>query len=219
MTRYATAAPAYSVSTIAAALRKRESTHKTTSTLFLVGGLAWLVVAIAFIASIAWIMQFGRRGRALMPAGSWSWYYMMTALIAGPLLFFLEYVTRGSFLSDAADEYKDYGAVSRHMMGRGMAFVIFIEMGLWGPRSVLSAFRKFSGSRSMAGADRDAAAMIIANLLRGGDGLPIGAALAGVQGSASSDALAYLAYYDWIGISKSGDRVWVLSDAKRALNA
>jgi hypothetical protein len=55
--------------------------------------------------------------------------------------------------------------------------------------------------------------MIIANLLRGGDGLPIGAALAGVQGRVVR-RVAYLAYYDWIGISKSGDRVWVLSDAK-----
>ena len=71
----------------------------------------------------------------------------------------------------------------------------------------------------MAGADRNAAATILINLLRGNDGLPIGAALAGVSDQLSSDALAYLAYYDWVDIAKDGSRVWILSDAKKHLIA
>jgi hypothetical protein len=218
MTRYVAAAPTYSVATLAASLRKRESGHITTTILMLIGGIVWLIVAIAVIATIPWGMQFGRRGRALMPPGSWSWYFIMTAAIAGPILFLLEYATRGSLLNDAANEHADYGPYAQRMVGRGMAVIIFIEMGLWGPRSILSGVRRISGRKAMTGADRNAAATIVANLLRGGDGLPTGAALKGVADALSADALTYLAYYDWVGISTSGDRVWLLSESKRALN-
>jgi hypothetical protein len=93
-------------------------------------------VAIAFIASIAWIMQFGRRGRALMPGG-------IVVLVLHDDRAHRRAPAVLSRVRDARlvpqrcrDEYKDYGAVSPARDGSRMALVIFIEMGLWGPRSV-----------------------------------------------------------------------------------
>ena len=69
-------------------------------------------------------------------------------------------------------------------------------------------------------ADRALAAAMLAELLNRGDGLPIGEVFKVAQDrgdSAFSAALAYLMFHDLVDVSKTGDRVWVCSDGKRAL--
>jgi|SRR5688572_6181434 len=217
MTRFAGAAPTHSIPKLVNVLRQRESSQKLMTFMLLIGGALWLFVATAFIATIPWGMQFSRRGRPITSPGSWWEYFWMTAAIAVPILFLLERATRGKLLDEAASHFEGTNPMSQRILGRGMFFVVLIEMGLWGPRSLTRAVRRMSGSKSMAGADRNTAATILANLLRGNEGLPIGQALAGLPDHLSSDALAYLAYYDWVDIAKDGSRVWILSDARKRL--
>ena len=193
--------------------------HKTGTFGLLVGGAVWLFLAAAFIATIGWMMQRTGRGRGITPPGTWWWYFFMTSIVSVPLLFLLDRATRGKLLEEAAETFEGKSPAAQRIMGRGMFAVVVIEMGLWGPRALTRAFGRLSGSKQMAGADRAAAATILANLLRGNDGLPIGQALANVSPNLSSDALVYLAYYDWVGIAKDGARVWVLSDVKKHLVA
>ena len=215
MTRFAGAAPTHSVPKLVNILLKREASHRTMTVGLLVGGAVWLFVALAFICTIPWGMQFSRR--PITPPGTWWAYFWMTAAVAVPILFLLERATRGKLLDEAASHFEGTNPMSQRILGRGMFFIVLIEMGLWGPRSLTRAIRRMSGSKSMAGADRNTAATILANLLRGNEGLPIGQALAGLPENLSSDALAYLAYYDWVDIAKDGSRVWILSDARKQL--
>jgi hypothetical protein len=93
---------------------------------------------------------------------------------------------------------------------------VLIEIMLFGPRNVMQAWHGWDQRKALANVDRARAAEALDQLY---------AAEGGVQTSVLArkdempEALAlvlrYLILHDWIGLSKDGTRVWMLTDARK----
>ena len=86
-----------------------------------------------------------------------------------------------------------------------------IEVALWGPRMVMSARERWSAKIS-ATAMHEAAAIV--HYLRHFDG---GVLVTELPSAGPTAALRYLISRDWVGVAKAGDRVWLLSEARKHL--
>ena len=97
--------------------------------------------------------------------------------------------------------------------------LVLVELCLWGPRMVIAGTKKLHHLGRHRGADRALAAELLAALANRGEGMPTAQLypLAHGRDDAFGDSLAYLLFHDLIGISKSGDRAWLLSEARRSL--
>jgi hypothetical protein len=133
-----------------------------------------------------------------------------------PILFLIEWATRGKLMENTVDEAGD---MPRFIGGRVVAGAFLAEMCLWGPRMVTGGVRKNVGLTRHRKADRLLASAMLAELLNRGESLPIGALYALAQGrdDAFADALAYLMFHDLLDTSKNGDRAWLTSEGKKAL--
>lgn len=171
------------------------------------------------IGSIAWGGQFS--AHHVGPIRPWMVMVGVTSAIMLPILFGIEWLTRGKLLESAADAYGEMGSW-RYVTGanRGMAGLVFFEICLWGPRMVIAGSKKIAGQSKHADADRNVAATIVRAFALRDEGINTGElfTLSGGNDAIFGDALAYLLFLDLIGISKAGDRAWLLSQARRALD-
>ena len=172
-------------------------------------------------ATLVWLTQARWGGGT----SDWSTLFWWCALIGIPLAFAVERATRGTFLADAVESMPDPGTITGFVARRrGGVMLLLMEMALWGPRMCLAGFDRVRsawvarGSAS-AGATLDAAGRALAVLLADDTGVPTVDVMtrAGLDADALGDALGYLAYHEWAGISKDGLRVWASSDARRRL--
>jgi hypothetical protein len=201
-------------------LRRNERSFRTRwLTLIALGAMVTMILPL-LISSLMWITQFSsRRGG---PPETWMFITFKVCAVALPVLLLLEWLTRGKLMEKTAETVGGMGPVVPRVVpgvGRGIAIVAFIEMGLWGPRMVIAGTRRIFGISKQAGADRALAAKMLHALLVRGEGLPTAQLypLANGRDDAFGDALGYLLFFDLIGISKAGDRAWMLGDAKRTL--
>jgi hypothetical protein len=204
---------AQSLAIIVACLQKRERNHRLKAIVLALLGVVFCSGAVLLLGSMAWALQSARRGRHL-PTHVYPWLPMVliTGALILPLLFLLEWSTRGMFLEDAVDSLSD----TNYFVRRRAGGLVIIEMCLWGPRMIMSAFRRHRACRSYTGHDLNLASGMLATLLRDENGMPTGQVL-GDASDAAVSTMTYLTFYDWIDISKSGDRVWLLSDAREVL--
>jgi hypothetical protein len=181
--------------------------------LLILGAIVSMIGPVIF-GSLYWMRQFGRYRVSLHH--SWWWHVGFVCLWFLPILFFVEWITRGKMLENTVEQTSDMG---RFLAGRAVAGAVFVEICLWGPRMVTGGVRKQFGLARHRHADRALAAAMVAELLNRGDGLPIGElfALAQNRDDAFSESLAYLMFHDIVDISKNGDRVWLLSEGKKSL--
>ena len=84
---------------------------------------------------------------------------------------------------------------------------------------VISGIKRLANQGSHRRADRVLAAKMVHAMHVRGQGLPTASLypLANENDRAFSDALAYLMFYEVIGISKTGDRAWIASEAAKAM--
>lgn len=208
------AAPRHTADTILAKLKALDKNFRVRwFALFMLGAIVSLFGPIIF-GSLFWMRQFGRHHVSMHH--SWLWHVGFTCLWFLPILFFIEWVTRGKLLENTVEEVDGMG---RFIGGRVVAGAVFVEVCLWGPRMVSGGVRKQFGLSRHRRADRALAAAMYAELLNRGEGLPIGElfVLAQNRDEAFSDALAYLMFHDLVDVSKSGDRVWLTSEGKKTL--
>jgi hypothetical protein len=183
-------------------------------TLLVALGSLFCLLGPVIVGSFIWLKQFQTRGMAMH---SWLFRVAQTGVFFLPILFLIEWATRGKLLEEGAEAL---GAGSRLPVGRQAAQgMVFLEMCLWGPRMVIAGTKKLYNLSKHRGADRNLAADMLAMLVNAGQGIPSAQLypLAKNNDDAFSDALAYLLFHDLIGISKTGDRAWLLSEAKRTL--
>ncbi|MEA2709530.1 MAG: hypothetical protein QOF78_2131 [Phycisphaerales bacterium] len=186
--------------------------------LILAGAIVSMFGPIIFGSAI-WLRQFRGAGVGIGEKyHSWWWVVGMTCLWFLPILFFIEWITRGKLLDSAVE---DVGDMPRFVAHRAVAGAFFVELCLWGPRMVTGGVRKQIGLTTHRHADRTLAAAMLAELLNHGEGMPIGKlyVLAKNDDHAFSTTLAYLMFHDLVDVSKKGDRVWLLSEGKRTLGA
>ena len=201
-------------------LRRRDTTHKAAAVLKLVVGVFVSFLAPLILASIicnaAW--------RVARVDLSWALVFVFTSVVLIPLLYLLEHRTRGRFFEDEARAMAiDHGAkASSH--GEWMyrsdraAWAFYIEVFLFAPRVTFEGLADLRSIRNLGAANMERAADLV-ELLLAGEGSFATAKLRQPLDNPRDFALVlnFLQFHDWIDISKDGKRVWLRTEAKRAL--
>ena len=170
------------------------------------------------IGSIIWGKQFSVTYTGSVQ--SWTFCVGEASLIVLPILFLIEWLTRGKLVEDAADSMGDMGMMRfSPYMGRGMGGLIVLEICLWGPRIVIAGTKRIAEMSKHAAADRSIAAEMLHLLVLRGEGISTGELYVLVQNRDDlfSGVLAYLLFFDLIGVAKAGDRAWLAGSAMREL--
>jgi len=211
----------HSADTLLTRLKSLDAGFRTRWLALLVAGALVSMIGPVIFGTATFIRQFRGGGLGIgLEEHSWLYHVGLACLWYLPILFLIEWATRGKLLEDTVEGVSGMG---RFVGGRVVAGAAFVEICLWGPRMVTGGVRKQIGLTRHRKADRPLAAAMLAELLNRGDGLPIGEVFAVAQGrgggddGAFGDALGYLMFHDLVDVSKTGDRVWVCSDGKRAL--
>jgi hypothetical protein len=201
---------------IARRLRNLDSAYRTRWTSLILLGVLVCWVGPVFFTAIIWMMQYWAHGDATELRTTFIW----CCAIGIPVLFVLEYVTRGMFY-EAPDGASIDSMGGDSPANRAGAYMLMIEISLWGPRMVITGIKRLAGDGRFGNAARKAGAQIIGCLFQSEDG---GLATAqifthcSVNDDLFADALAYLLYHDRVGVAKDGLRVWILSDARKQLS-
>ena len=198
-------------------IRKYDSSFRTRWFALILAGAVVSMIGPVIFGTAMFIRQFRAGGVGIgVEQHPWLWHVGMVALWFLPILFLIEWATRGKLMEDTVAEAGD---MPRFIGGRIVAGAFLAEMCLWGPRMVTGGVRKQIGLARHRGADRTRAAAMLAELINRGESLPIGALYALAQGrdDAFADALAYLIFHDLLDTSKNADRAWLTSKGKKAL--
>ena len=189
-------------------------------------GLPASLLGPAVVATLFWL--------ACMPWGNffpWMTFFGSAALVMLPALYLLEMRTAGSYLAERVTDIAPLPPVARGVFTLGEVGAIaalatnprttstlFTEVFLFGPRLVLGAIRQLRLRRYARGADLHRAAAVLSTLRELTDGLPADDLLRERESSrALAPTLAYLAFYEWIGVGNRGAKVWLLTEARRVL--
>jgi hypothetical protein len=182
-------------------------------------GVPLCLVGPFFVAAVLKSIEI-RAGADFLPGFAATW--ALATLVIVPLLMRLERRTRGEFLCDAhrgetppyeASSYGEYQLQSTRFL-----WTAYTEIALLGPR-LLWAFIDWVMQRPAADAGtRAAAAAVVADLFDAGQGVPVRQL---VRPDRPPDtvraAVRYLVDRDWVGTSKRGDRVWLLTPVRERL--
>jgi|GEM_PF-1663256 len=214
------------------ALRRRRRRHAFFTFIKLVVGLS--VLAAAPVGGSLLLCSAARLAGYAVP---WASCLTVLALIFVPLLLWMEWRTRGQFLShvlaDGAARLEDLHPLGRlpgpHVALGGLAMVAFwrnplgliggfIELLLLGPRLILEVARDRRLRRKLGRIDYRRAAEVLARLDAAGGGLPLTALLR--SGERSGDLVAllrWLAEDEWVGVTADGQRVYLYTPGRNEL--
>lgn len=207
-------------------LRQRGSLFYLKASFMFLLGLPASLLGPAVVATLFWM--------ACLPWGYWfPWptFFGWTALIMLPGLYLLEIRTAGNYLSERVPDIAPLPPVARGIFTLGEVGAIaalatnprttsalFTELFLFGPRLVVGAFRQLRLRRYVRGADLRRAASVLGTLCELNDGIPAQDLLReGESSRALAATLAYLAFYEWIGVGNRGTKVWLPTEARRLL--
>jgi hypothetical protein len=184
-------------------------------TLMLLGfGALWIGPIIA--ATLIWMLELRAGG---LP-DSWG-YLFMWSLVIIPLLFALEWSTRGAFLDDSVGAMGGEDNMSASFSHRGLSsLALLTEISLWGPRIILASIKRLTGASRLGRNPQHPAAAILATLLARDEGMRCAAVMsrANLDADNFGDGLAYLIYHEWVDLSKDGLHLWILSEARRRVS-
>ena len=199
------------IASIVAKLRKREQTHRSKGWALILAGIPLVFVAPLVIGTCIYFLDKHRRHYSF---AGWLQMTALTSAIAIPLLFLFERVTGGGFMTATAEAVgqSDFSRAA----GRAGAGALFMDIFCWGPRMILSGFKRLRSSGAGEDVNRELAAQWICKLLRLEQGTLTHELIDG-NNSASVPTLTYLSLYEWIDISANGERIWILSDARKVL--
>jgi hypothetical protein len=207
--------PAFDPANLAARLRRNDASFRARWTTLALLGFCVLWIGPLACAAILFASQKLEHGPITPFATSFLW----CSAILIPILFLLEFLTRGAFLEDAVNSVDTGTLAGNYAMRRAGAGLVAIEVCLWGPRMIIAGIKRIAGAGRFTKDDREAAAKIVSALLRREDGMETAPLFteAALPDATFGQALAYLTFHDQIGISKDGSRVWLLSEARKQL--
>jgi hypothetical protein len=156
--------------------------------------------------------------------------FVIASLTIIPLLYLVEHATRGRFFEDAVRNHglgENVNALGMlHTASRGeyemqttaATWAGYLEVILFAPRTTMGAIRQWRLRRYLGELNVARASEVVHALLATGDSIHPHALLrAGESAQQFWPVLLLLTLHDWTGISKAGDRVWLLGDARRRL--
>ena len=199
------------------AVRHRENAYQAGAWSMLIAGLGALLLGPLLVAGLVASIQ-ARFNLHHHHVGYWM-SFALASMTLVPLLFWFEHRSRGQWFegemraqgTTLADLWQCSSRGEWALRRTAASWAAIVEILLWGPRMIMNAHERFSGTTS-AGVINEAIATI--NYLRHFDGGVGTDELPTIQ---PLPVLRYLLSRDWVGVSKSGDRVWLLTDARRAL--
>lgn len=198
-------------------------------------GLPFSFVGPIFLGTIFWVALGFGKGMGMAPLSSWLLLVFGLSVVVIPLLFRMESRTGGGYLAEVlrdSDVHGMPGIAFQHGTTRDVAAVgtmlanprafssVFVEFFLFGPRMALGGYRQARMARRLAAADRPRAAQVLQRLLAVDGGIPSTSLLQrGETLDALLPTLAYLIFYEWIGVGHGWERVWIDSEARSKLRA
>ena len=200
---------------VLACVRRHERRFRGRWLMLLILGFGALWIGPLLAATILWVMEFHAGG---IP-DSWGYIFVWCILII-PLMFLLEWVSRGTFMDSAVDGIGGEDNMSASYSHRQMAVLALLtEMSLWGPRIIISSCKRLGGAARLGGRSGELGAVVLGVLARRDEGMASSAVLnaCGLDADQFGDALGYLLFHEWIDISKDGVQVWMLTDARKRL--
>jgi hypothetical protein len=190
-----------------------------------------LGILVSFFAPLA-IMFF-----AWIICWLWKWncplwlFFIGGAAITLPFLYRLELAAQGGALRHVADtfnaaasakeeppSFKHVGVLGTEINRDRTPVSGVVESFLIGPRLVVAALRK----RRLRAVSQDVNQDRVTSILDSLNRLDSGAATEKMLGPNEppeqlSKVLAYLLFFDWIGIAGDGSKVWLLTESRREL--
>ena len=201
----------------------REATMKLKIAALLAFGIPTLVLGPLMLGLLIEVV-FLLWGRFL----PWQWVFAGSFAFGLPLLFWTAARHTPAYFDDAiismdppqlaVAEVLGLSGLSAFAQNPEAAAIGFTEIALWGPWQTLDALGKIRGMLRLKSVDRARAAEILATL-KNIDHMEV-SERSRRDGDAGANlaALAYLIWYDWVGVSKDSQKVWLLSDSRKLLD-
>jgi hypothetical protein len=211
--------PRFTADALTAYLVGYDRSFRTRWLLLMTLGLVVTLFGPVAIGSIIWFAQFS--DRHIGETRSWLDVVVTTGAIVIPIQFLLERLTRGKLLESMAESLGESSSPLTYMVrGRATVGIVFVEACLWGPRIFNAGWKRIRGLSLQGRASRATAGKILESLLQRDGGITTADAMVAsgtLDDNAFGDALGYLMFLDFVDLSKTGDRVWASSDARRAI--
>ena len=208
----------------------RDAALKAKLVAMFVGGLLTSFVAPAVATLVVMHVQQRWGSQDVFNFVEAALIFLIASLTIIPLLYLVEHLTRGRFFEDAVrnhglgDNVNSLGML--HTSSRGeyemqttaATWAAYLEIVLFAPRMTMGALRQWRVRHYLGEFNVTRAAEVVHALLAVDGGVHPRAILRdGESPEQLWPVLLLLTLHDWTGIAKTGDRVWLLSDARRAL--
>jgi hypothetical protein len=146
----------------------------------------------------------------------WS-TFLWICVISLPLLFLLAWGLKGSILEQSQDTLDTIGRYGRR---RAALPLVILEISNIGPRMVLYGIQLHRGRQNTGSVNLERAAMALHTLAMYDEGIsPAKLLRPGEPPAQLEPLLGFLMFHDLADISKTGDRVWLRSEAREKLSA
>lgn len=214
-------------------LDHRERLRRLTSFGMIAAGTPLSFLGPLFLTVIVWFIC--RRWYPIEGSDfqiSFKLFFLGISLIVLPLLYHLEWRTNGTFRADLSNavDVPAGTATSLYVAGGGVMAAgvmaansrsiasALVEVFLGGPRLVLGGLCKQRFAKRLASARTVRTERVIEELLRRDKGIESTNLLQGDEKMEDlMPSLAYLSYFDWIGVGKGWAKVWLFSESRRVL--
>lgn len=219
------------LSAIRSRLKRREAFKGGLAVLSVICGLPLTLPGPLFFATVAWWVAHSLT-RQWYP---WKWIFLATCAVIVPLLFWTELRTQGRYIQDALLETSDSTRSLFNLFSNTAATALFgrvillgmarpslvpksiVRVFLFGPRLVLDGARHLLQALRVGLTDMNRIAEVVQDLLSKGKGLaPFELLKPGERLEDLAPAIAWLAYYGWIGLGENTDRVFLYTETKKA---
>ena len=158
---------------------------------------------------------------------AWLTLFWLSCLIVIPILYFIEWYHHGDFFLDTA---RSQGITSGNHFNAFISYsnwryrnaealsAFYTELLLFAPKQVFSAIADLRQRISLTADQIRRAAEVVFDLSTSDTSLPIAQLhRPGESNESLRLILQYLQFHDWIDISKTGDRAWLLTTARKCL--
>lgn len=212
---------------IRAQLRKRDSMFfvKTYSQLA-IGAIASLIapaIILIFSQIICWLWRWNCSWWIILLAGTIAtlpWLYRKEIQAQGGLLDDVrDSFNRAAMAKESPPSFKHVGLLGDALARNRTPLTGLVEFFLIGPNLVIASLRNLRLRQLSRDAEQERIAKVVDALCK-------------LQGGAAPDklleekeapqqfsrVLAYLLFFDWIGIADDGSKVWMLTEARRELS-
>jgi hypothetical protein len=212
-------------------LRRRDQMVQFNSIALIVIAIPLMFIGPLLLATVFWFAT-----AQLYAYFPWTWFFLGLCVVMIPAMLAGEARQRGGYFAganlDTINEGLASGTPSPYAMaafndvGALVAFAAnpravasgFVEIFLVGPRLLLDGLTMRRRAKQVADVSRERAAVAVMQLAAFDQGVSTKSLLKHEVPGQLTRVLCLLVFHEWIGVSKTGDRVWLSTDARNRLS-